>query len=406
MNIGSESRALLGELFFRAGLINIDQLCHALFVSYRNNLPLGRVMVMLGMIKTRVLEGAITLQTLVRQNRLAPELAIQALTILGTNKVRVSEVLIDMGWQGDPTMDNGELGALLIEANILTRKSIDDALGLSKHIGLPLSRVLVLQGLISGKLLSATLKCQDMIRSGRTERKDALNALSSAASLIEFEKSCERLLDTQQTFIKLEELLLLSRLITDQDLRHFEKHCDIAGGKTLGEYIVESGIFSSTLIAAAVRLQTMIARFEITPYAAAGALRLIFSKNLSMMEALKEMRREGQPYDGKISLYHLLRLSGLVTAYDIRRLGHLPGNPSGSDPLEERLLKAGILNRSSMDAARRCHLLMNEGFLTAEQAMIVLQHWSWSGEGLTRVLEKLQWGEGQVPTLKALAFRA
>jgi hypothetical protein len=96
----------------------------------------------------------------------------------------------------------------------------------------------------------------------------------------------------------------------------------------------------------------------------------------------------------------------LITAFDVRRLGHLPGSPTTTgEAIEDRLLKAGILNRATMEAAKRCHLLMKEGFLTTEQAMIVLQHWSWSGEGLTRVLEKLQWGTGSMPTLTAQAFR-
>ncbi|MBP7578819.1 MAG: hypothetical protein KA794_19050, partial [Candidatus Obscuribacter sp.] len=298
------------------------------------------------------------------------------------------------------------LGEILIEAKILTRKSIDDALGLSRHVGLPLARILVLQGMISSKLLVAAMKAQEVIRSGRVQPEEAIRALSSAASMLEFEKACENHLETKQPFIKLEELLLLARLMSDSDLQRFEGERDHFGGKTIGEYIVESGIYSSNLIASAVRLQTMIARMELSPLMAAMALRLIYSRDLSLMEAIKESYMEKPPYDGEISLYHLLRLSGLITAFDVRRLGHLPGSPTTTgEAIEDRLLKAGILNRATMEAAKRCHLLMKEGFLTTEQAMIVLQHWSWSGEGLTRVLEKLQWGTGSMPTLTAQAFR-
>jgi len=407
INIGSDTRCMLGEMFFKANLISIDQLCHALYVAHKNCLPLGRVLVMLGMTKTRVLEGALTLQNLVRQNLLPPKLAIHCLNVLGNNKVRVSEVLSEAGWTGNPLKDEGNLGEILIEAKILTRKSIDDALGLSRHVGLPLARILVLQGMISSKLLVATMKAQEVIRSGRVQPDEAIRALSSAASMLEFEKACENHLETKQPFIKLEELLLLARLMSDSDLQRFESEREHFGGKTLGEYIVESGIYSSNLIASAVRLQTMIARMELSPLMAAMALRQIYSRDLSLMDAIKESYMEKPPYDGEISLYHLLRLSGLITAFDVRRLGHLPGSPTTSgEAIEDRLLKAGILNRATMEAAKRCHLLMKEGFLTTEQAMIVLQHWSWSGEGLTRVLEKLQWGPGSVPTLAPQVFRA
>ncbi|MBI5174750.1 MAG: hypothetical protein SFV17_02605 [Candidatus Obscuribacter sp.] len=408
MNLGSENVAMLGELFYRSGLVSIDQLCHALYVAHKNSLPLGRVLVMLGMTKTRILEGALTLQNLVRQNLLTPALAVHCLQILGTNKVRVEEVLSEMGWEGNPHKDEGNVGEILVEAKILTRKSIDDALGLSRHIGLPLPRILYLQGMVSSKLLNATMKCQDVIRSGRVQKEEAIQALASVASMLEFEKACENALETKQPFIKLEELLLLARLLSQRDLQNFEEQMRIVGVKNLGQYIVECGFFSSTLIASAVRLQSMIARFELTPLSAAGALRLIFSRNLSLADALEEIGKERPPYDGEISLYHLLRLSGLVTAFDVRRLGHLPGTAGQqlTDPIEERLFKAGILSKASIDAAKRCQLLIKEGFLTAEQALIVLQHWSWSGEGLTRVLEKLHWGPGNMPTLHAQAFRS
>lgn len=405
-SFGGETVAMTGELFFKSGLISIDQLCHALYVAHKNSLPLGRVLVMLGMTKTRILEGALTLQNLVRQNLLSSDQAVQCLNVLGNNKVRVEEVLADMGWEGNPHKDEGNIGEILIEAKILTRKSIDDALGLGRHIGLPLARILVLQGMISTKLLTATLKVQEVIRSGRVNSAEAIDALASAASMLEFEKACENQLEAKQPFIKMEELLLLARLLSTADLRRYERECQDVGSRNLGEYIVDYGIFSSTLISSAVRLQAMIARFEVTPLIAAAALRVIFSRGSSLLDAVKEASECGAPYDGEISLYHLLRLSGLVTAFDVRRLGHLPGTPAqATDSIADRLLKTGIINRASMDAAKRCHLLMKEGFLTAEQAMIVLQQWSWSGEGLTRVLEKLHWGPGTAPTLHAQAFR-
>ena len=92
-SFGGETVAMTGELFFKSGLISIDQLCHALYVAHKNSLPLGRVLVMLGMTKTRILEGALTLQNLVRQNVLSSDQAVQCLNILGNNKVRVEEVL-------------------------------------------------------------------------------------------------------------------------------------------------------------------------------------------------------------------------------------------------------------------------------------------------------------------------
>ncbi len=408
MTASIDNRAMLGELFYKAGLINIAQLCQVLCIAHKNSLPVGRVLTMIGLTKHKTVEAALTLQNLVRQNVMSSDMAIEALYYVGTSKATLAAILQELGWQGNIYRDEENLGTLLVEAGILTQKSVEDSLGLGRHIGLPLERVLVLQGLVSASLLGTALSAQSLIRSGRADRNQAIKALNSANSLtVSSNSNCDiALITSRAPYIRLDELLLLAGLLSDSDVKKFtsKDSCDIQ--RTLGEEIVESGMFSSNLIAAAVRLQTMMAKHQVTPDRAARALKLVFSKNLSLTKALKEICRESDPYDGNITLYHLLRLSGLVTAYDIRRLGHLPAHPEGGmGSLEERLIKTGIVNRSALDAAKRCLLLTQEGFLTAEQAMIVLHHWSWSGEGLTRVLEKLQWADGtNLPSLKALAF--
>jgi len=408
MTAGMDNRALLGELFYKAGLLKIDQLCQVLCIAHKNSLPTGRVLVMMGHCRQKTMEAGLTLQNLIRQNVLAYDLAVQALQEVAVNKTTVAVALQELGWEGDAYRDQDNLGTILIEAGILTQKSIEDAHGLSRHVGLPLNRVLVLQGLLSPHLLAAALSAQALIRSGRTDRAEAISALNATSLSLNTNSSCDiALLNTPEPYLRLDELLLLSGLLMDNDLKiYYAKQEKEGNSQTLGQYIVESGIFSASLIASAVRLQTMTAKHEVTPDRAARALKLVFARDISLTKALKELSRESDPYDGGITLYHLLRLSGLVTAYDIRRLGHLPVHTGvGQDPLEERLLKTGIINHSALDASKRCLLLTREGFLTAEQAMIVLHHWSWSGDGLTKVLEKLQWADGRrMPSLKALAF--
>lgn len=402
MEIKIDNRAMLGELFYKASLLKMEHLADALFVASKNGLPLGRVMVMLGMIRHRWLEQALDLQNLVRQNVLAEKLAPQALHICVMGQKSVPEALKELGWEGDPYQNFANLGDLLVEANLLSAKTVEDARGLCKHVGLPLSRVLILQGLLDQKLLEAALSAQSLLRQGRCDKKEALAALSSAAHLLRTATS--RTKEPPAPFLRLDELLLLAGLLTDKELKKYEAQQALSG-QSLGEFIVESGIFSSSLISAAVRLQAMLAQHQINPAAAARALGLVFSRGLTLNKAINEATRIPDRFDGSLSFYNLLRLSGLDTAFDIKRLGHLPRHIENSDLVEDRLVKMGILSRSAYEATKRCHLLMKEGFISAEQAVIVLHHWSWSGDGLTRVLEKLQWDGGELPTLKAMAFR-
>jgi hypothetical protein len=403
MDIKIDNRAMIGELFYKASLVKMEHLADALFVASKNGLPLGRVMVMMGMIRHRWLEQALDLQNLVRQNVLAEKLAPKALEICVLGQKSVPDALKELGWEGDPSRNYANLGDLLVEAKLLSFKTVEDARGLCKHVGLPLSRVLILQGLLSQKLLEAALSAQSLMRQGRCDKKEVLAALSSAAHLIESNKS-PKSKEPPTPFLRLDELLLLSGLLTDKDLKIFEYQQGCTG-QSLGEYIVESSMFSASLISAAVRLQGMLAKYQINPACAARALGLVFSRGLSLNKAIKEACTVPDKFDGSLSFYNLLRLSGLVTAFDIKRLGHLPKHIENCELVEDRLLKTGILSRSAYEATKRCHLLMKEGFISAEQAVIVLHHWSWSGEGLTRVLQNLQWEGGDLPTLKAMAFR-
>ena len=407
MDTKIDNRALIGELFYKASLVKMEHLADALFVASKNGLPVGRVMVMMGLIRHRWLEQALDLQNLVRQNVLAEKLAPKALEICVLGQKPVADALKELGWEGDSTRNYGKLGSLLVEAKLLTAKTVEDTRGLCKHVGLPLSRVLILQGLIDQKVLLAALSAQSLLRSGRCDKQEVLAALSSAAHLTVSKKSG----GTKQVpvpFLKLDELLLLAGLLTDRELKTFEYQHN-STGQSLGEYIVESQMFSASLISAAVRLQAMLAKYQINPSCAARALGLVFSRGLSLNKAVKEASMVIDRFDGSLTFYNLLRLSGLVTAFDIKRLGHLPKHIESSELIEERLVKTGILSRSAYEACKRCHLLMKEGFISAEQAVIVLHHWSWSGEGLTRVLQNLSWdigaGGSELPTLKTMAFR-
>jgi hypothetical protein len=404
-----ESKAALGELFFKAGIIQIDDLCQAIYLAHKYSLPCGRVFTMLGLTRHRTLEEALQLQNLVRQNILNEDMAAKALALTHQTKANIKEILTGFGWQGDPFRNTNSLETLLVEANILTQKNVYDAQGLCHHLGLPLTRVLILQGLVSPQLMKASLNAQYLIRQGKVEKAQALASLSSSISLIEFEKACDtNKLTTASPFIRLEELLLLAKLLTISEV---DKLKEQSHGRPLGQLIVDSGMFSANLIAGAVKLQAQIAAFEISPHRAKCTLQLVFEKGYSLQKASQEMAKVVDKNNQPLSLYHLLRLSGLITAHDLRRLSQLPAHkdapPLSQESVIDRLIRTGIINKQALEAAKRCHILYLEGFISAEQAMIVLHQWSWSGEGFTRTLEKLQWADGKkLPTLRALAFRS
>jgi hypothetical protein len=90
MTASIDNRAMLGELFYKAGLINIAQLCQVLCIAHKNSLPVGRVLTMVGLTKHKTVEAALTLQNLVRQNVMSYDMAIEALYYAGTSKATLA----------------------------------------------------------------------------------------------------------------------------------------------------------------------------------------------------------------------------------------------------------------------------------------------------------------------------
>lgn len=405
MQENSEDKATIGILLRQAGVISIQELTRAVYLAHKNNLPLGRVFTMLGLIRHRTLLATLLAQNLIRQNLLKPELAQRALKICHEQGSLLAQSLQDLGWEGDVERNDYSLEEILIDAGILTHKNVEDAMGLAKHLGMPVARVINLQGLASPQLLAAADKAQNLLRQGLIDREQAIVSLNSAIPLLDLIGSTGSIRPAKP-FIRLEELLMLAGLITDQDILRLQSQ---------QTNIVESKMFGTQLIGAAINLLSAIANYEMSPIYAAKILRLVFERSITLKQAMDQQRKLAQSQGEQmadmdnqpLSLYYLLRLSGLVTAFDLKRLGQLPYHKLDQQTsLEERLIKLGIINKQALDAAKRCHLLYRENFMSMEQAMIILHQWSWTGEGFTRVLEKLQWEDGKrLPTLKALAFR-
>ena len=400
-----ENRASIGILLRQAGVISIHDLTRAVYLAHKNNLPLGRVFTMLGLIRHRTLLATLSAQNLIRQNLLDQGLAQRALKSCHEDGTPLADSLRDLGWEGDIERNDNALEEILIDAGILTYKNVEDAMGLAKHLGIPVARVIHLQGMASPQMLDAADNAQNLLRQGLIDRQQAIASLNSSIPLVDFIGTKSGIKPTRP-FIKLEELLMVAGLITDSDIARLQSQ---------NTNIVESKMFGTQLIGAAINLLSDIANYEMSPSYAGRILRLVFERSITLKQAMDQQKRLSLTEDGEyadvdnqpLSLYYLLRLSGLVTAFDLKRLGQLPYHKHDQQTsLEERLIKLGIINKQALDAAKRCHLLYRENFMSMEQAMIILHQWSWTGEGFTRVLEKLQWEDGKrLPTLKALAFR-
>ena len=173
-----KSNQLLGELLSEAGLLQIDDLREAANIARSQKLPIGKVLVMSGYISKELLEAAVEAQSRFKDGFLKHDIGVRALFIISKKNNTLDQALAELGQSvRPPDSTSHRLGALLLDANLLTKPDFDKALEESKRCGLPLGRVLTNLSIVSEQLINFALNAQKMLRSGKISKADAVKSL-------------------------------------------------------------------------------------------------------------------------------------------------------------------------------------------------------------------------------------
>lgn len=386
-----ETNILIGDLLRAAGAINLKDLTEAIQVSGLLGLPVGRVLIMMGVLSNETLKHAIKAQSLVRDKLVPIDVAITALRNAVIQRTTLDTALERVGWLPPQDAQTNRLGELLVEAGILTVKLRDDSVGLSQLMCLPLGRVLVVQGLVSQTIVDAALSAQQLIREGRIERSEAIQALSSAYRQ---KRSLEESLNEQgglkplaQPRLRLGELFILSGLVKEKDL----DRCLDVGNMTkqpIGQVLLKLLLITESELEAALRLQKMVNRGDFTPTLAAIALQTIHNTGGSFSDIVVQLNKKASPQKQDITTLELLKLAGLITQSDIVKAYK---NKEELEPIEQALIRIRVIKESTLQTVGRCKKMIDDGKLRPEQAIVALHRWQWSGISLSSILDELGW---------------
>lgn len=372
----SETRQIrIGDLLIKACIVQQHELAEAMDIASSLGLPIGKVMVMSGYLDQSVLQAAIQVQTLLRDNMVAPETALRALQMVKEQKQPLPDALRQLGWQPKEATTETKLGDLLVAAGLVAKEDLLTSLETSKETGLPLGRVLFNTGKVSDTTLWAALNAQVMIRDKKINKEQAVKALRAA---YDRQQNFEMLLSDegvikqpQQKRIKLGELLVLSGFLS-QEILMTALEVGLLEEKPLGQVLVQRQIITRQVLDCSLQIQEMMENHHFMPVQAAEILRLVITRNLSISQAIAELGLLGARPHETIRFGELLKLSGLVTEDDINealRLSVINGNLLG-----KILVATGQLDELLVHAALRCQFLIREGFLKQEQAVIALNY--------------------------------
>ena len=162
--IKSDQPTSIGQLLISAKAISVQSLEEVLSMSKQLRMPSGRVMIMSGFICQKTLESALQAQTMIRNNVLNLESAIELLEEAHQNDVAFEETLARHGWKSSSPTLLSELGELLVSATLLNRSDLTKAIEQSTTTGDSLTQCLLGKHLVRTFDLMNGLNAFTMVR--------------------------------------------------------------------------------------------------------------------------------------------------------------------------------------------------------------------------------------------------
>jgi tetratricopeptide (TPR) repeat protein len=383
----------LGDLVVGFGMVTESELEDSLTIAKETGLPIGNVLVMSNLLSESDLKNVLRCQSLLRERAIAFDIAHNAIEKVKERRITLDHALAELGWDG-LRHESVPLGKLLVEAQFISRDQLEKALRRHKDTGLPLGRILVLEGSLPDSLLSAAINGQNFLREGKITKTQALEALKEARR--------RHFMNTplvQKSFYlfpnrnrpRLGELLLLSGLITQTDLNH-GLETSFTCKKPLGEVLVEMKLVSSKVIEGALHAQGLIADSTLR-LKEGKALIAGINRGMSMADALEKVisDRHTQKAEPLLSLVDFMKAIGFLKASEIEQAFSVVQH--NSDVIMKVLLISGVTDEQTLAMTEQCRALVVGKRLSMQQARTAFDYARKRNIKIQEALRELHWQE-------------
>lgn len=381
----------IGDLLIRAGILDPTGFDEAIQVATQIGLPFGRVLIMSNFVDEETLKAALQIQSMVNDKLIDLESGVTALTLVKRERLSLDEALQQVGYKRQANRPTNKLGELLLNSGIVNNDQLNQSLTRSYETGLPMGRILIQLGILSQSVLASALNTQVLIRDGKITKDQGIASLkASYERQVSIEQSLadQGLLKQNQKGIRVGELLVMSRLLSEQDLLT-ALELGLVKEKLIGQILVDDGFIPKSALDAALKLQQLVADDKISGLQAADALRVVHSRQISVEQAIRELTGKHTEDQKQVTLAELLKMCGFVTDKDIQdATERVLQNPKITTQL---FLSAGVLDEAILNAAMRCHYLLDKKALQIDQAIIALNYCQRSRISFDDTLEEFGW---------------
>jgi len=375
--VTSDEFPVLAQILLGSGLITRDDLEDYKMIAKDLKIPVTQAIMNSGLINSNNLKIAQEALDLVNQQQITPDIAIRSLRVaLQKNQplsVAIKSVK-DMHQRTQVVVSaSNDLTDILMASKLLTQQELGRLFVRSVESSLMLGQLLVLEDLVSTEVLLAALHAVLMMREQELPKDSAVKGLEHAsAQQISFEQSLFELglfkhPDAKTT--RVGELCLMAGIITREILAECLE-IELFKKKQFGQILLERGLMTTEQLEAAIQLQSAISNDTLKPYQAAKALHAVCKEDKNVYAAMADFH--GANSDGNTRLGDLLAEAGICEREKIESI--VTKSPDSAVKVGSTLLKAGIIDESTLYSALRLQTSLRLGYMSREKTVELLKY--------------------------------
>lgn len=385
----------IGELLVAANVIRQEVLLEALKISKNSQTPVGRVLMTIGELSESDVETAIYIQGLIRNSVISSEFGVKVINVSVKGRIPLEEAFRRLGWTPPADVEQqsgtlGELGELLVQAGLIDRSVLEQALYQSHENNLPLGRCLVLNRAISSNLLQSALTAQVLMRDGKISEDQAFNSLKNSARK---QQSLEQSLvdagayrQPSKESVKLGDLLSQAGLVTEGD-KISAIEIGLNENQKIGEVLVQTGMIAPGVVDESLRLQEMVSSGDLSGLQAADILRQANARRVGIDVIMEERASLKEEVEKIYTVLEVILQSGALTGENFNRAQSLARQLNVS--IAEVILTKEMVEKRLILAAYQGQSLVNDGIINGAQCVLAMKMCVKTGKELHEVLKEL-----------------
>lgn len=387
-NTNDESE-LLVKLLRAGGLVSDSDVEDFKSIAKELKIPFSQAIINSGLLNEQNLKICVEAHQRVQQKQLKSDLAIRAVRIAVQKKCSLNAALSSVKKLHQTTRVTvplaNELTKLLLEANVIKQEQLGYLMKKAEEASMMVGQILVVEGFLETSGILAALNAVRMIRDDGLSKEKAVKALTLAfKNKVSFEQALFELgffNHPDAKSMSVAELFTMARVLSFKGLAECYE-IELFKKKHFGQILLERGLATKKDLEASVTLLAMVAKDEMKPYQAASALRKICKEEKSLDEACKEEVSNDDHKNHRLG--DLIVESGIISRDKLEST--VTSNPNNSVKVGSSLLKARLLDETTLFAALRLQTLYRLGYLSRAYTVGLLKYGESENKNLDHVL--------------------